>query len=114
VFLQEGLIDDAIAALDPYASHTLVEQVADAALQSQSHLEWVIQACRKQAEYIMDRGKAELYNSAANWLAKARKAYLMLGRAAEWQTYLNELLSQHGRKYKLVPMLKALEAERRA
>jgi uncharacterized Zn finger protein len=108
VFLHEGLIDDAIAALDTYASHTLVEQVADAALQSQSHLEWVIQACRKQAEYIMDKGKAELYSSAANWLAKARKAYHILGSEAEWQTYLNELLRQHGRKYKLVPMLKAL------
>jgi uncharacterized Zn finger protein len=108
VFLHEKLIDDAIAALDPYASHTLVEQVVDAALQSQSQLEWVIQACRKQAEYIMDRGKAELYSSAANWLAKARKAYHMLGQKEEWQTYLDELLSQHGRKYKLVPMLKAL------
>jgi len=53
VFLHEGLIDDAIAALDTYASHTLVEQVVDAALQSQAHLEWVIQACRKQAEYIL-------------------------------------------------------------
>jgi uncharacterized Zn finger protein len=108
VFLHEGLIDDAIAALDPYASHTLVEQVVDVALQSQSQLEWVIQACRKQAEYIMDRGKADLYSSAANWLAKARKAYQMLGHKAEWQAYLDELLSQHGRKYKLVPMLKAL------
>ncbi len=108
VFLHEGLIDDAIAALDTYASHTLVEQVVDAALQSQAHLEWVIQACRKQAEYIMDRGKAELYSSAANWLAKARAAYRALGHEEEWQAYLNELLSQHGRKYKLVPMLKAL------
>jgi uncharacterized Zn finger protein len=108
VFLHEGLIEDAITALDPYASHTLVEQVVDAALQSQSHLDWVIQACRKQAEYIMDKGKAELYSSAANWLAKARKAYLMLEHKEEWQTYLDELLSQHGRKYKLVPMLKAL------
>ena len=108
VFLHEGLIDDAITALDPYASHTLVEQVVDAALQLQSQLEWVIQACRKQAEYIMDKGKAELYSSAANWLAKARKAYQMLGQKEEWQTYLDELLSQHGRKYKLVPMLKAL------
>ena len=53
MFLHEGLIDDAIAALDTYASHTLVEQVVDAALQSQAHLEWVIQACRKQAEYIL-------------------------------------------------------------
>ncbi|HJT55860.1 MAG TPA: hypothetical protein VJ761_05155 [Ktedonobacteraceae bacterium] len=108
VFLHEGLIKDAFAALDPYASHTLVEQVADAALQGQSHLEWVMQACRRQAEYIMDRGKAELYSSAANWLAKVRKASHMLGREKEWQTYLDELLSQHGRKYKLVPMLKAL------
>ena len=108
VFLHEEMIDDAIAALDTYASHTLIEQVVDAALQAQSQLEWVIQACRKQAEYIMDRGKAELYHSAANWLAKARKAYYMQGSEVEWQTYLDELLSQHGRKYKLVPMLKAL------
>src|SRR6266566_1794625 len=108
VFLHEGLIEDAIGALDPYASHTLVEQVVDAALQAQSHLDWVIEACRKQAEYIMDRGKADLYYSAATWLAKARKAYHLLGREGEWQTYLNELLNQHGRKYKLVPMLKNL------
>jgi uncharacterized Zn finger protein len=109
VFLHEGLIDDAITALDPYASHTLVEQVVDAALQAQSQLDWIIQACRKQAEYIMDRGKAELYRSAANWLAKARTAYRALGHEEEWQSYLNELLSLHGRKYKLVPMLKALQ-----
>jgi uncharacterized Zn finger protein len=35
-------------------------------------------------------------------------AYRALGHEEEWQAYLNELLSQHGRKYKLVPMLKAL------
>ncbi len=109
VFLHEGLIDDAIAMLDTYASHTLVEQVVGAALQAQSQLEWVIQACRTQAEYIMDRGKADLYHAATNWLAKARKAYHMLGREKEWQTYLDELLSQHGRKYKLVPMLRTLQ-----
>jgi uncharacterized Zn finger protein len=108
VFLHERLIEDAIAALDPYASHTLVEQVVDAALQSQSQLDWVIQACRKQAEYIMDGGKAEYYSSAANWLAKARTAYRAMEREEEWQAYLSELLSRHGRKYKLVPMLKAL------
>src|SRR5260221_1029278 len=108
VFLHEGLLDDAIAALDPHASHTLVERVVDAALAVQSHLDWVIQACRQQAEYIMDRGKAELYSSAANWLAKARTAYLGMSRGEEWQAYLSELLNQHGRKYKLVPMLKAL------
>src|SRR6266487_143553 len=109
VFLHEGLIDDATAALEPYASHTLVEQVVDAALQSRSRFEWVIQACRKQAEPIIEGGKAEYYYSAAKWLAKARTAYQTLGREEEWQTYLSDLLSRHGRKYKLVPMLKALQ-----
>ncbi len=36
----------------------------------------------------MDRGKAELYSSAANWLAKARKAYQMLEHQEEWQCIL--------------------------
>ena len=109
VFLHEGLLDDAIATLESsYAGHSLVEQVVDAAIKSQLRLDWVIQACRRQAESIMDRGKAEYYNSAANWLAKARTAYLAADRKAEWQAYLSELLNTHGRKYKLVPMLKAL------
>jgi uncharacterized Zn finger protein len=108
VFLHEGLLDDAIAALEPYATHTLVEQVADVALKSQSQLDWVIQASRKQAESIMDAGKADYYYSAGKWLAKARTAYQASSRNGEWQVYLNGLLSTHGRKYKLVPILKGL------
>ena len=106
IFLHEGLIDDAIAALQPYASHTLVEQVVDAALETRP--DWVIQACRQQAEPIMNEGRAQLYHAAARWLAKARTAYRAMGREEEWQTYLSELLTRHGRKYKLVPMLQAL------
>ncbi len=56
----------------------------------------------------MNGGKAEYYSSAASWLAKARTAYRAAGREKEWQAYLGELLAHHGRKYKLVPMLKAL------
>ena len=108
VFLHEGLLDDAIAALEPYASHTLVEQVVNAALKSESHLDWVIQTCRKQAEYIMDRGKADSYDSAGNLLAKARTAYQASGRNGEWQTYLHRLLSLHKRKRKLIPILEGL------
>ncbi len=100
------MIDDAIAAVEPGATHTLVEQVVDAALESRP--DWVIQACRGQAESIMDEGKAQYYSAAAKWLAKARTAYRAAGREAEWQTYLAELLTRHGRKYKLVPMLQAL------
>jgi len=108
IFLHEGLLDDAIARLEPYGTHTLVEQVVNAALTSQPHLDWVIQTCRKQAESIMDRGKAQYYYSVGNWLTKARTAYQSAGRKGEWQTYLNELLSTHARKRNLVPILKGL------
>jgi uncharacterized Zn finger protein len=110
VFLHEGLIDDAIAAVEPNATHTLVERVADAAMRS--HPQWVIKVCRRQAEPIMDAGKAQYYSAAANWLAKARTAYRNMGREEEWQKYLSELLDRHRRKYKLVPMLEALRRYR--
>jgi len=106
IFLHEGLIADAIAAVDKGATHTVVERVVDAAIGS--HPDWAIRACRGQAESIMNEGKAQYYDSAARWLGKAREAYRASGREKEWQAYLAELLVRHGRKYKLVPLLRAL------
>jgi uncharacterized Zn finger protein len=57
----------------------------------------------------MNEGKAKYYDAAARWIGKVRTAYLNMGRPKEWDTYLAELLDRHQRKYKLVPMLKALE-----
>ncbi|HLG60300.1 MAG TPA: hypothetical protein VKY19_00075 [Ktedonosporobacter sp.] len=107
VFLHEGLIDDAIQAVEPYASHTIISQVVDVAIKERP--EWTIQACKKQAEWIMDGGKSQYYQAAANWLTKARQAYRVLDRDEEWQSYFNELLKIHGRKYTLVPLLKAIK-----
>lgn len=109
ILLHEGLLDDAIASLDDYSGHTLIGQVVDAALKSQSHFDWVIDASRKQAESIMDAGKSKYYSSVATWLSKARTAYHATGREKEWKSYLSELLALHSRKYSLVPMLKALQ-----
>jgi uncharacterized Zn finger protein len=106
VFLHEGLIADAIAAVNEGATHSLVELVADAAITS--HPDWVIKASRQQAEPIMDEGKAQYYDAAARWLGKARAAYQVTGRQQEWQRYLTALLARHQRKYKLAPLLKAL------
>jgi uncharacterized Zn finger protein len=106
IFLHEGLIEDAIAAVDQGASHELLERVVDAALPT--HPEWVTTTSRREAEAIMDRGKSELYSAAARWLARARDAYRAASREAEWQIYLRGLLREHGRKYRLVPLLKAL------
>jgi uncharacterized Zn finger protein len=107
IFLHEGLISDAIAAVEEGASHTLVEQVVDVA--SASHPDWVIEACRRQAESIMGEGKAQYYDAAARWLGKARTVYQAAGREQEWQVSLAGLLDRHQRKYKLVPLLKALK-----
>jgi len=108
IFLHEELLDDAIAALKPYAGHTLTEQVVDVVLKAQSHLDWVIQTSREQAEYIMDGGKSSYYYSAGKWLSRARTAYQAAGRNGDWQAYLSELLSKHGRKRNFVPILKDL------
>ena len=106
ILLHEGLIGDAIAVVNEGASHLLVERVVEAAMES--HPDWVIQACRGQAEAIMDGGKAQYYDAAARWLGRARNTYRATGRDHEWPAYMDELLARHGRKYKLVPMLKAL------
>ena len=107
IFLHEGLVADAIAVVDRSGDDALVSQVVEAALES--HPEWVIQTCRKRAERIMDGGKSERYEYAFKWLAKARHAYQAAGREDDWQSYLEELLVLHRRKYRLVPMLKVLE-----
>ena len=106
VFLHEGLIDDAIAIVESSENHTLIESVVAAALTLQP--DWVIQACQRQAEYIINKGQTKYYGRAVNWLEKARTTYRALGREEQWQTYLNGLLSLHWRKSTLVPMLKAL------
>lgn len=108
IFLHEELIDDAITLVDrsafPIAS--LVEQVANAAIQTRP--DWVIQASRQQAESIINRGKANAYETAASWLRKAKQAYEITGRQTEWEGYIAGLLEQHRRKHKLVPLLEAL------
>ena len=108
VFLHEGLVDDAIAAVEGGATHTIVAQVVDAAIHSRP--DWAIRTCRQQADSIMDEGKAQYYGAAIEWLAKAREAYRAAGREAEWRAQLDELIARHQRKYKLRPMLESLKS----
>ncbi|HLV97479.1 MAG TPA: hypothetical protein VKT82_02275, partial [Ktedonobacterales bacterium] len=84
----------------------LVAQVAEAAIADRP--EWVIQVCRQRAEAIMDAGKANHYHEAVEWLRKVISACQAAGRVGEWKAYQEELLNLHRKKYKLVPMIKAL------
>ena len=106
IFLHEGLIDEAIAVAERWGGYRLLEQVVDAAIDHRP--DWVIRVCRQQAEPIIDQGRSQHYHHAVRWLEKARAAYRVAGREAEWQEYLEELIRRHWRKYKLVPMLEAL------
>jgi len=107
VFLHEDLVGDAIAAVGGSTSGGLVGRVADAAIES--HPDWVIESCRRQAEEIMNQGRSKDYDGAVDWLAKVRDAYLAAGREEDWLAYLAELIDHHQRKYKLRPMLEDLK-----
>jgi uncharacterized Zn finger protein len=106
VFLHEGRIGAALDVVEHGYDYELLGKVVDAAVST--FPDRAIAIGRKQAEEIMDRGKADRYHYAAQWLARAKAAYTATGRSREWDAYLNELLTLHGRKYKLVPMLQSL------
>jgi len=108
IYLFEGMIDEAVRAIDArsYVGHDEIAKVANAAWQS--HPDWVIRRCRSQAEPIMDEGRSKYYGSAIGWLQIARRAYGAAGRTDEWQAYCQGLITKHGRKYSLVPQLKQL------
>jgi uncharacterized Zn finger protein len=103
VFLHEGLLDDAIAAVEKGAGYDLLERVMDAAVEYRP--EWVIGAARGQAERIIEAGQSKYYHHAVSWLTRARAAYQAAGREADWQGYLGEIRSRHGRKHKLMRMM---------
>jgi uncharacterized Zn finger protein len=106
VFLHEGLLDDAISAVKKGGGYAQIEQVMDAVLEYRP--DWVVQTALKQAERIIEPGQAKYYHHAVDWLARARDAYRASGREAEWQAYLGNLRARHGRKYKLMGLLKDL------
>lgn len=106
IFLDAGSIDDAIATVnDGYGRGHLMQLVMDAAMSHRP--EWVIAKAIRPAEDIINRGKAESYQEAVNWLTRARAAYIQSGRQAEWQAYRAQLVSTHGRKRKLVGLIES-------
>lgn len=105
IFLHEGLLDEAIAAVEKDASYDLIERVMDAVVARRP--KWVIAVARRQAERIIEAGQSQHYDYAVNWLARVRSAYQAAGREADWCAYLGEIRDRHRRKYKLMGMLEA-------
>jgi uncharacterized Zn finger protein len=65
-------------------------------------------ACFHQADRIIEPGRAQYYDAAAEWLARAREAAAGGGLLDQWERRMDEIMARHQRKYKLMPMLKAM------
>jgi uncharacterized Zn finger protein len=106
IYLYEHMLAEAMAVVDgAYWSGDLNKVIQATRAEFP---DWCIGKCQRQAEGIMNEGKAKYYDSAVTWVRTARDIYLQHDRGAEWQAYLNGLLETHARKYKLVPMLRGI------
>ena len=61
-----------------------------------------------QAARIIERGQSKDYHHAVGWLERARAAYRAAGQEGEWQAYIAEVRTRHGRKYKLMRMIEGM------
>ena len=84
-----------------------IQRVMDAVLPH--HPDWVAQNSRERAGRIMDKGKAQYYHHAIDWLRKTHDAYQHMGRLPEWQEVYETICQVHSRKYKLMGLLKTLQ-----
>ncbi len=106
IYLHEQMLADAMAVVDGSLYSSDLDRVIQAT--RAEFPDWGIGKCKRQAESIMNAGKANAYDAAVAWVRTARDIYLQHARGAEWQAYLAGLLETHGRKYKLVPMLRGI------
>jgi uncharacterized Zn finger protein len=106
IFLYAERYDEAIAIADRFDDYKVVEPVAEVVWAD--HPQWTIDACKEQAEPIIEEGRSQRYHHAVNWLEIAGKAAEVAGVLDEWRTYVEGIRDEHYQKYKLRPMLEGL------
>ncbi len=108
IYLYEEQWDAAIAIADLVANsqYGLVEKVVDGVMKVRPT--WVIAACQKQAQLLIDKTQSKYYALAVVWLTKAKQAYLATGRESEWLAYLDGLKSKYSRRPSLQAELRRL------
>lgn len=109
IFLYADRYDEAIAIADRFDDYKVVEPVVEDVWKDHPH--WTIDACKEQAEPIIEEGQSQRYHHAVNWLEIAGKAAEAAGVLDEWRTYAEDLRDEHYQKYKLRPMLEELLEE---
>ncbi|MDL0129915.1 SWIM zinc finger family protein [Halobacterium salinarum] len=109
IFLYAERYEKAIAIADRFSDYKVVEPVADAVWDERP--QWTIDACKAQAEPIIEEGQSQRYRHAVDWLETAGMAADAAGELDEWRTYVQDLRDEHSQKYKLRPMLDELLEE---
>jgi uncharacterized Zn finger protein len=109
IFLYAERYDEAIAIADRFSDYKVVEPVVEAVWEDHPH--WTIDACKEQAEPIIEEGQSQRYRHAVDWLEYAGKAAQASGQLEEWCAYVEDLRDEHHQKYKLRPMLEDLLEE---
>ena len=112
ILLDEDLIDDAVACVDPHEARFFsprdetLERLAERAYAD--HPDWAIALAFRMADPIMSEGRSGQYETAAQWLGIAARAHAASGRSDEWLARLDTLIEIHRRKHKLRPLLETL------
>jgi uncharacterized Zn finger protein len=106
IYLHEGMHTEAIATVDGADWFFHIDKVIEGV--KKSHPEWAFRQCKKQADAIMNAGRAKDYDVAAEWVRRGRDILLAAGLDKLWHDTLEQLMEVHARKYKLMPMLRAL------
>ena len=111
IYLNEGMIEEAVRSVDldqmtASPTNPVLLRLAEAA--HASHSDWVIVIAEGMANSIIEEGRSESYDVAAQWLRIASLAYDAVGRFEDWLMKLDDLIERHRRKHKLRPLLAAL------
>jgi uncharacterized Zn finger protein len=107
-YLSEEEWDAAIAVANRIGDwqYNLIEKVVDGVISFRQN--WVIQACQKQAQSLIDKTQSKYYAIAGRWLSEMKQACISVDRKAEWQAYLDELKSTYSRRPALQAELQKL------
>lgn len=109
IYLYERMAAEAIAVVDKiggwgYWDKGSLARVLE--LTGAEYPDWTVAQASRPAERIMEEGKAQYYADAVAWLRRVRDVYVQHDRRQEWDEYLAAIRSRHGRKYKLMGLLR--------
>lgn len=107
IHLEEHNWDAAIVLAEKYTwSSNLLEKVSDTVIPYRP--DWVINTALRQATGLIAPTQSKLYPVAAQWLARAKKAYQHKGQMSDWQAYISNLRTTYARRPALQKALTGL------